>query len=111
MVVGAPRYDYEIQPICILKGKTNMNPARLWTDHELRPGENCLIFGYYDGRVYQAYEEYRVIPLGNNFSTNLIASKPLGGQLKILFKMRVEQLDRQMQAEQAEKERLKEYIN
>ena len=85
-----------------------MSPSRLLTDHKLWQGENYLIFGHYDGGIYQAFEEYRVIPLGVDFSTNSITGKPLDEQLQILFKQRIENLNREIENDKAEKQRLVE---
>jgi hypothetical protein len=78
------------------------------TDHGLRQDENYLIIGHYDSGIYRAHEEYHVIPLGVNFSTNLIAGKPLDEQIQILFKRRLDNLNRQIKEEQEEKQRLEE---
>ena len=104
--INAPNSDSSIDVLLVLKGTNNVNSARLWTDYELRQGENYLIFAYYDTGIYQAYEEYRVIPLGVRFSTNSIAGKPLNEQLQILFKQRVDDLNREIQSDEVEKQRL-----
>jgi hypothetical protein len=107
IIENGPLSDSEVEVISVLKGATNQpSPARLWTDHELFQGENYLVFGYYDSGIYQAYEEFRIVPLGGNFSTNLIAGKPLNEQIQILLKRRLDNLNRQMKQEQVEKQRL-----
>jgi hypothetical protein len=65
-----------------------------------------LVFGYYDSGVYQAFEEYRVIPLGVDFSTNSIAGKPLDEQLQILFQHAADNLNREIQKDEEEKQRI-----
>ena len=107
-VSGATASDSAIELIVVLKGTNNMSPSRLLTDHKLWQGENYLIFGHYDGGIYQAFEEYRVIPLGVDFSTNSITGKPLDEQLQILFKQRIENLNREIENDKAEKQRLVE---
>jgi hypothetical protein len=83
-----------------------LGAARLLTDHKLQKGENYLVFARYENSVYQAYEDYRVIPLGKNFRTNSIVEKSLDEQLHVLFKKRVDDLDKQIKEDQLEKQRL-----
>jgi hypothetical protein len=108
LTLNATKSDSDIEVVSVLKGTNNVSASRLLTDHVLWRDENYLIFGYYDSGIYQAFEEYRVIPLGVNFSTNSISGKPLDEQLQILFKRRLDNLNRQMKDEQEEKQRLEE---
>ena len=108
MVVGGTKSDSEIQVISVLKGANNVASARLQTDHELRKGENYLVFGYYDDGIYKAYEEYKVVPLGAEFSTNWIAGKTLDEQIQILFRHAVGNLTREIQKDEEEKQRLED---
>lgn len=107
---NAPKSDSAINILFVLKGTNDVTSARLQTDHDLRQGENYLVFGYDNSGIYQAYEEYRVIPLGADFSTNSITGKPLDEQLQILFKRRIDNLNREIQNDEAEKQRLEEGI-
>ena len=77
IIMNAPTSDSAIEVVSVLKGINNASSSRLLTDHGLRQDENYLIIGHYDSGIYRAHEEYHVIPLGVNFSTNLIAGKPL----------------------------------
>jgi hypothetical protein len=106
IVMNATKSDSAICVRCVLKGTGSLGPARLLTDYDLRNGENYLVFGYLNGTNFIAFEDYRVIPLGINFSTNLIDGKPLNEQIEVLFKRRLELLNRQMAKEQEEKRRL-----
>ena len=106
IVINATKSDSTIEVVSVLKGTNNVASARLLTDHDLQKGENYLVFGNFDGEIYQAYEEYRVIPLGSNFHTNSIAGKSLDQQLHILLQHRLDNLNRQMQKELEEKQRL-----
>jgi len=106
MVIGATKSDSEIQLVSVLKGTNDLSSTRLQTDHALRQGENYLVFGYFDSGIFKAYEEYRVVPLGDNFSINSIAGKPLDEQIQIMFQRAVNKLDREIQTDEVEKGRL-----
>ncbi|MGH7952940.1 MAG: hypothetical protein ACREFE_13635 [Limisphaerales bacterium] len=106
LVANAPASDSSIEILAVLKGTNNIHFARLLTDHDLREGENYLIFGYYDDGMYQAYDEYKVIPLGAKFSTNWISGKTLDAQIQILFQRAVDNLNLEIQKHQEEKQRL-----
>jgi hypothetical protein len=106
--INGPASDFSTGVLAVLKGDTNVSSARLWSDYKLQQGENYLIFGYYDSGIYQAFETYRVIPLGKDFSTSLIVGKSLDDQIRILFKLRIDHLNQQMKEEQEEKQRLEE---
>ncbi len=109
-VMDATKSDSEIEIVFTLKGTNSVNPSRLLTDYELRPRENYLVFGYCNEGVYCAYEEYRIVPLGNFSSTNLLVGEPLDEQLHILFKRRLDDLNRRIKEEQDEKARLEESL-
>jgi hypothetical protein len=109
-VIGGLKSDSEIQIITVLKGTNSVSSARLQTDHELWQGENYLVFAYYGGGIYQAYEKYRVIPLGLRFSTNSISGKPLDEQIQILFQQALYNLNQEIQNDQEEKQQLEEGI-
>jgi hypothetical protein len=111
IVVNGIKSDSEIQIVFALKGTNVLSFARLQTDHELRQGENYLVFGYFDTGICKANEEYRVIPLGINFSTNSIAGKTLDEQIQILFQRSVANLNREIQKDQEEKQRLEQALN
>ena len=106
VVDNGPVSDSEVEIISTLKGTNQIVSSQLWTDHELVPNEIYLLFGRYDSGIYQAYEEYRVVPLGRQFSTNSIAGKPLDDQLHILFQAAVNNLNREIQKDEEEKGRL-----
>ena len=106
IVINSTRSDSAIEIVCLLRGTNSPSPARLLTDHKLQKGENYLVFARYENFAFKAYEEYRVIPLGKTFQTNSIAGKSLDEQMQILFKRRLDELDKQMKEELAEKQRL-----
>lgn len=106
--INGPNFEAEIEIVSFLKGTNVSRTARLETDHWLWHGEMYLILGYNHGGTYVAYEDYRVIPLGDRFSTNSIAGKPLDEQIKLLFKQRLTNLNRELAEGEAEKKRLEE---
>jgi hypothetical protein len=106
LIDNGPNSDSSIEVISVLKGTNHVSSSQLWTDRRIWPGENYLVFGYYDSGVYQAFEEYRVIPLGVDFSTNSIAGKPLDEQLQILFQHAADNLNREIQKDEEEKHRI-----
>lgn len=108
LVIGAPKSDFGIEVVSVIKGKNFTSAARLWTDHELLEGQNYLLFGFYDSGIYKAYEPYRIVPLGLQFSTNMLAGKTLDEQIQMLLQRRLNDLNRQMKAEQGEKARLEQ---
>lgn len=92
----------EIEVVAVLKGTTNRGPVRLYSQLPLRRGEDYLIFAYfYD--TYSASEEYRIVPLGSDFSTNVLAGKQLDAQVQTLLQFRLDHLNREMENLQAEK--------
>jgi hypothetical protein len=109
-IIGGTKSDSEIRVVAFLKGTNSMNSAHLQTDRQLWQGQYYLVFGYYEDGIYKAYEEYRAIHLGSDFSTNLIVGKSLDEQLLVLFKHSLFNLNRQLKEEQEEKQRLEEGI-
>ena len=73
---------------------TDEQKKKIITTNSIWNGESYLVIGSHEtGRetgVYEALEEYRIIPLGSDFSTNSIAGKPLDEQLQILFRRALE---------------------
>ncbi len=108
IVMNGTKSDSQIQIVSVLKGTNDLNSARLQTDHGLRQGENYLVFGYFEGGICKAYEEYRVVSLGVRFSTNSITGKSFDEQIQILFQQAVNHLNREIQSDEAEKQRLEE---
>jgi hypothetical protein len=98
----------DIQILSVLKGTTNSGTAQLLSKYWPRQRDCYLIFANYSDGVYQATEEYRIIPLGLNFSTNLIAGKPLDEQIRAVLRYRLDMLGRQIEQAQEEKKRLEE---
>ena len=109
-VDNGPASDFKVITVAVLKGETNVNSARLWTDYNLEPGEDYLVFGYYSGGIYQAYEGFRVVPLGKDFSTNLINGNTIEEKIQVLFRRRINDLNQQIDTATGERERLEEAL-
>jgi hypothetical protein len=113
-VINGTMSDSEIRVIFVLKGTNGISSVRLQTDHELRQGEDYLVFGNCDNGIYDATEEFRVVPLGVKYAwelnslTNSIASKSLDKQIQILFQRSIDNLNHEIQKDQEEKARLEE---
>jgi hypothetical protein len=103
---------YSIQIISSIKGINPMGPATLKSLRWLNIGDSYLVFGDLRSGAYQAFEDYRVVPLGRDLFagmlTNSIAGKTPDEQLQILFKHALDNTDRQIKAEQDERQRLEE---
>jgi len=100
--------DSPVQVLTVLKGVTNLGPARLISQYWPRQGEQYLIFALYHDGVYQANEGYNVVPLGLFRPLDLSTGKTLDEKIKILLQRSLDNLNRQMKAEQEEKQRLEE---
>jgi len=112
--------DSDIEVISILKGATNwgveklkapsFGTARMSSQYLPRQGEYYLIFSIYYYGKYQANEDYRIVPLGTHFLTNMISGKNLDEKIQGLLQRRLDDLNRQMKDEQKEKQRLEQGV-
>lgn len=84
----------------------SVGAAQLQSQFWPRQNEYYLIFSIHFSGKYQANEEYRVVPLGLYFQTNWIAGKTLDEQIRFLLERRLDNLKRQINDEQDEKQRL-----
>jgi hypothetical protein len=108
-IINGPRSDSGIDVQYRLKG-TN-DASRLWTDRDsLHQGENYLVFGYINNEICVALGEFKVVPLGSEFSTNWIAGKSLDEQIQELFKRALDHLDREIKQDQDQKAQLESGI-
>ncbi len=98
----------DIQMITVLKGTTNSGTALVTSQYSTRQGEYYLIFASYHDGFYQAFEKYRIVPLGASFATNYISGKTLDEQVRSLLRYRVEMLNQQLAEAKEEKKRLEE---
>jgi hypothetical protein len=110
VVIGNPHglWDSDIDILYVLKGRTNLGPARLTSFYKPRQGEDYLVFSIYDGRHYNAVEAYRIVPLGSSAPTNLLSGRSFDEQIRVLLQYRLEMLSREMEQAQEEKNRLEE---
>ena len=106
---GSIKSDVDITSV--LKGLARPEKSILISECALRQGEYYLVFGNPFNAYCQAVEQYRIIPLGLDFSTNMIAGKTLDEQIQVLLQRRLSNLNRQMKDEQEEKQRLQEGLN
>jgi len=109
-IADATECDSEIEVLFVLKGTNGAGATRLQTDHELYQGENYLVFGHCNGGVYQAFENYKVVPIGNRFSTNSISGKSLNEQIKILSQRALFKLNRDIKRDQEQKQQLERLV-
>lgn len=105
---------FSIAIVAVIKGTNFFGSASLITEQWLNQGDSYLIYGQSVNGVCQAYQDFRVIPLGRELYigqiTNAIAGKLPDQQLQILFKRAVNNLNWQMKKEQEEKQRLEEVL-
>lgn len=94
----------------VLKGTTDLGPATLDSLYRPRQGEHYLVYSTYHDGGYDAVEDYRVIPLGFYFSTNMLAGKSLDEQVHMLLQHRLDDLNRELADGQKEKQRLEEAL-
>jgi hypothetical protein len=102
--------DSQIHVVSALKGDAELKQSRITSEYWLRQGEYYLIFADYHDGYYQAFEAYRVIPLGMHLPSSLLTGKTLDENIKILLQRRLDNLNRQMKEEQEEKQRLEEAL-
>jgi hypothetical protein len=113
-------FDSNIEIVSILTGATNwgtmplktpnLGAGRLTSQYIPRQGEYYLLFSIFDYGYYQTEADYCVVPLGLYFSTSSIAGKPLDKQVQILLQRRLDELNRQMNEEQEEKDRFEQAL-
>lgn len=101
------RSDWQAVLVSPLKGTNAVGSFRLLTNHPLQRGHEYLIFGNYVDDVYEAFEDFRVVPLSEGFDIKLLSGKTLDQQLQILFQDGVKEKEREIQEDEAEKDRLK----
>ena len=89
-MINGPRSASSARVLYHLKGTNDV--ANLWTNHTLHGDENYLVFGYCNNGTLVAYEEFKVIPLGNLFSTNWVAGKTLDDHRKSRRKIRASKI-------------------
>ena len=103
--MDATRSDSQVEVLSVLKGTNHPTVARLLTDHELQPRQGYLVFGNFDNGIYNAWEDYDVVPLGTKIRLDSLKDKTLDQQLKLLFQIGVEHMDQKIAADNAERDR------
>ena len=99
----------DIDIMWVLRGRTNLGPARLSSFYRPRQDEKYLIFSTYTGDgAYDATETYRIVALGTDFPTNILAGRSFDEQIRAVLQYRVDMLKREMEEAQEEKNRLEE---
>jgi hypothetical protein len=97
-----------MEVVSVLKGATNSGNVKLGSEYCPRQGELYLIFSNYHDGYYTSTESYRFVPLGLQFSTNMIEGVTLDERIQNLLERRLNSLNQQMKSEQEEKQRLED---
>jgi hypothetical protein len=105
---AGPKSDYQSEVLSVLKGTNKATSVRLRTDHELQSGHAYLVFGQYFSGGFDAFEDYRVIPLDKGFDLKSLKDKTLDEKLQILFQSGVNYMNQKIQDDEATKERLEQ---
>ena len=104
------RSDSQVLILSTLKGTNSTSSTRFLTNHELQVGHQYLVFGDYEDGAFCAFEDYRVIPLGTDFPLKSLEGKTLDEQLQILFQRGVDDMNRKIQEDEEEKDRLEQGV-
>jgi hypothetical protein len=103
-------FSSDIQIISVLKGNANPGFSHMTSLYQPFRGEYMLLFAsryqYETDSIYGATEEYRVVPLIHFHGTNELAGKPLGMQIQLLLKNRLNDLNQIMAQNNEEKRRI-----
>lgn len=99
---------WEVEVVLALKGATNAGACRLTSLYRPRQDEYYLVFSNFDEGVYHAVEEYRIVPLGASFSTNMLIGKSLDEQIQHALQHRLNNLNREMEQVKQEMKRVEE---
>jgi hypothetical protein len=100
--------EADVKIVSVLKGATNSGPMRMMSEYWPKKGEYYLLFAIYHDGIYQATEDYRVLPLGAPFTARHLAGKPLKEQIQMLFGYADHVLDEEIKEDQERKARLKQ---
>jgi hypothetical protein len=102
--------ESDIEVVSVLKGDTNSTANRLISAYEPFQNEFYLIFVRANIDGYQAFEDYRIVPLGTEFNPETLQGKTLEQQIQMLLQRRLDNLNRQMKEEEQEKDRLEQAL-
>jgi hypothetical protein len=109
-VANAPPYDYKVDILSALKGTNTVSSTRFFTEHELRNHWTYLVFGNYNSLGLNAIEDFRVVPLNNDFTIDSLKGKTLNEQLEILFQIGLDNINQKIEEDEKEKDRLQEGV-
>ena len=96
-----------IEVVLILKGHTKPAASKLHTLGKAYLGQYYLICGECKGDFYQAVEDYRIVPLGDDFNPNDFHGTS-AEQIKSIFQWRIDKLNKEIAQAQEEKKRLED---
>jgi len=103
-------YESEIEVVTVLKGASKPGISRLTSMYRLDRGEYFLAFANsYHG--YDAFEEYRIVSMGDRLQTNELAGKSLGDQVQLILTNRFTELSKEIDRANQEKSRLERTWN
>jgi hypothetical protein len=103
-------FSSDIEVVSALKGGDGSKIGAVQSEEPLFQNQYYLIFSRDHYNAYQAFESYRIVPLGLYFSTNNLASKTLDQQVRFLLQWRLDRLNRQIKEDEEEKARLEEAL-
>jgi hypothetical protein len=106
-------FSSDVEVVSILKGRTVSPGSEAALESQYWPyqGETYLVFASsIEGTNIKAFDDYRIVPLGHQFSTNDFAGKTLDEQIKVALQYRLWYVNREFDHVQAEKQRLDEFL-
>lgn len=113
MVLNVDTSDIDV--LMVLKGKTTPGSSHMTSLYSPYRGERFVAVGfYYTNRnvgAYSVVEDYRIIPISQNFDANQLAGKSLDDQIQIILRDRINAVDDEMARDAAEKQRLLSGLN
>src|SRR5581483_432299 len=98
----------QIEVLSVLKGNLKTGPLQLRSLYWPHPGDYFLAFSGYtltpSNNVFNAIEEYRILPMQRLISSNQLAGNSLQEQVRIIVRQRAEDLDREIAHAKEEKD-------
>jgi len=100
----------DIEVIDVLKGNTKPGLSHLGSFYKPHQGDMFAILGQFStyqlNSWYNAVEDYRIIPLKEDFDTNKLTGKTLDEQMKIILTARLCDLNDELAKANTEKNRI-----
>jgi hypothetical protein len=103
----------DVEVVSRLKGTTAEIGSTLTLFSQYRPdqGDFYLLFvTEFQGTNCFALDNYRVVPLGYSFKTNLLQGKDLEQQVQFMIQYRLDHLNQELEKGRQEKERLSQAV-